>query len=136
MPLALQSKLNEAAGQKRKLVIESEGMLEAAKNEGEALARQVDILASSLAEPKTTPSNADRTKALDALLELRRLEQLRAIASGSSNSTYFFGETKGTGRDVYEVDNAEQWKRSLLDQKRAITLSAVPASQPSTPTGA
>ncbi|EKM56756.1 uncharacterized protein PHACADRAFT_254056 [Phanerochaete carnosa HHB-10118-sp] len=123
---SLQSKLNEAAGQKRKLVLESEGMLEAAKNEGEALARQVDILAQSLTEPKTTPSDADRVKALDALLELRRLEQLKAIASSNGNSTYFFGNAKGTGRDSYEVDNVERWKRTLLNQQRAMNSSATP----------
>ena len=125
--LALQSQLNEAAGHKRKLVLESEGMLEAAKNEGEALARQVDILARSLeADPKATPSNEQRAKALDALLGLRRLEQLKAIAAGNGNSTYFFGDAKGTGHDSYEIDNVEAWKKSLRDPAHVETAAAPP----------
>ena len=65
--------------------------------------------------PSLEPTDADRRKALDTLLELRRLEQLRAIANGHGNSTYFFGDQKGAGRDrdAYEVDNNEKWKRSL-----------------------
>lgn len=124
---ALQSQLNEAAGYKRKLVLESEGMLEAAKNEGEALARQVDILARSLeADPQAAPSREQRAKALDALLTLRRLEQLKAIAAGSGNSTYFFGDVKGTGRDSYEVDNVEAWKKNLRDQANVVITDAPP----------
>ncbi|PAV22182.1 stomatin family [Pyrrhoderma noxium] len=111
----LQSQLNDSAGQKQKLILESEGAREAAKNEGEAIAQQVEILARSLAVPSSEPTDADRRKALDALLEYKRLEQLRAIANGHGNSTYFFGDAKGTntGRDAYEVDNNEKWKRSL-----------------------
>ena len=104
-------------------------MLEAAKNQGEALASQVDILARALASPSTNPSPAERTKALDALLELRRLEQLKAIAHGNGNSTYFFGDAKGTGRHAYDVENTEMWKRSLVDQCN-VALSVPPAHKP------
>lgn len=115
----LQSQLNQSAGQKQKLILESEGTLAAAKNEGEALARQVDILSRALLVGTSgEPTNEDRVKALDALLELRRLEQLKAIASGNGNSTYFFGESKGTGRDPYDVDNLERLKKSLPDQRQ------------------
>lgn len=117
--LELQATLNTSAGQKQKLILESEGQLEAAKNEGLALARQVEILAQSLvAEPSAKPTDEDKRRALDALLELRRLEQLKAIAAGHGNSTYFFGYAKGTGRDVYDVENVEKWKRSLNDEKK------------------
>ena len=111
----MQSQLNDSAGQKQKLILESEGAREAAKNEGEAIAQQGEILARSLAVPSSEPTDADRRKALDALLEYKRLEQLRAIANGHGNSTYFFGDAKGTniGRDAYEIDNNEKWKRSL-----------------------
>lgn len=123
--LALQSRLNDAAAQKRKLILESEGMLEAAKNQGEALARQVDILARALVAPSTNPTPSDRTKALDALLELRRLEQLNAIAHGSGNSTYFFGDAKGTGRDAYEVDNVERWKSAMSQSGTQVLTTAI-----------
>jgi regulator of protease activity HflC (stomatin/prohibitin superfamily) len=126
--VALQSRINEAAGEKRKLILESEGMLEAAKNQGEALAGQVDILAKSLAAPNTIPTLDDRVKALDAILELRRLEQLKAIASGSGNSTYFFGDSRGIGRDAYDIENVERWKRSLPDSQRIIDSSQTPIS--------
>ena len=131
--VALQSKLNEAAGEKRKLVLESEGMLEASTNHGKALACQVDVLAKSMAEPNTVPTSADRAKALDALLALRRLEQLKAIASGSGNSTYFFGDAKGTGRDAYDVENVERWKRNLNDQQRVMVSSSATSAPPEPP---
>lgn len=115
----LQSQLNKAAGTKQRLILESEGTLAAASNEGEALAQQVDILSRVLAGPSKEPSNNDRTKALDSLLELRRLEQLKAIATGNGNSTYFFGDSKGTGRDPYEVENLERWKKNMTDHKQS-----------------
>lgn len=133
--IELQAQLNTSAGQKQKLILESEGNLEAAKNEGKALARQVEILAESLAGPSIKPTDEDRRKALDALLELRRLEQLKAIASGSGNSTYFFGNAKGSGRDEYEydVENVEKWKRSLVDQRNIAFSSGSTAVQANSP---
>lgn len=110
---------NKAAGNKERVILESEGFLAAAKNEGQALAEQVDLLARSLAEPETEPTLEHRAKALDALVELRRLEQLKAIAKGNGNSTYFFGDSKGSGRDAYDVENSEKWKRSLTESRRA-----------------
>jgi len=45
------------------------------------------------------------------------LEQLKAIASGQANSTYFFGKESAVGeRGGYEVDNVEKWKRTLEDR--------------------
>jgi regulator of protease activity HflC (stomatin/prohibitin superfamily) len=101
--------LNAAAGVKQKSILESEGMREAAKNEGEALAMQVNILAEALSGTSSA-GEEHRMKALEALLETRRLEQLKAIASGTGNSTYFFGEAKGAKRDPYMIENMEKWK--------------------------
>lgn len=66
-----------------------------------------------LAEPGK-PSSEHKLKALEAFLELKRLEQLRAIAHGHGNATYFFGDGQTTaqlGKDAYGVDNWESWKR-------------------------
>lgn len=57
-----------------------------------ALAQQVEQLAQSLS---TSPDSIDpqaRVIALEKLVELKRLEQLKAIAESKSNSTYFFGD--------------------------------------------
>jgi len=106
----LQSQLNAAAGHKQSSILESEGMREAVRNEGEALSLQVKILAEALSG-SPDPNETHLLKALDAVLEVRRLEQLKAIASGPGNSTYFFGEAKGAGRDPYTVENMEKWKK-------------------------
>ncbi|KAF8586117.1 stomatin family protein [Ramaria rubella] len=114
----LQSQLNKAEGEKRRAILASEGFFQAAVNEGLALARQIDAVAESLmAESKDKPTDQTKLRALEALLELRRLEQLKAIAAGQANSTYFFGQEgrvlNGSG---YEVDNTEKWKKSMQDQ--------------------
>lgn len=96
--------------------MESEGAREAAVNEGRALAEQIDIIAQSLAGPSVTPSIADRQKALLSLVELRRIEQLNAIAQGDGNTTYFFGEP---GRSPYDVDKAERLKAAWAATKVA-----------------
>ena len=117
--IELQSKLNKAEGEKRSAILASEGFLEASINEGLALARQVESVAQSLMiESGEKPSKEIKSRALDALLELRRLEQLKAIAVGNANSTYFFGrETGASERSGYEIDNVEKWKRSLEDRQ-------------------
>lgn len=92
--------------------------------EASALAQQVSKLALSISgvvdEKDVAPS--DKSRALDALIELRRLEQLKAIAQGSGNSTYFFGDKPifGNGAEngiglpgAYYVDYAEQTKAAL-----------------------
>lgn len=51
--------------------------------------------------------------ALSALLSLARLEQLKAIANGEGNSTYFFGDKASLGSKMleeYGVDFAEKIK--------------------------
>lgn len=119
MTLELQSQLNKAEGEKRSAILTSEGFLQASVNEGLALARQIDTVAESLAvESGEKPSEQMKLRALDTLLELRRLEQLKAIAAGQSNSTYFFArETGMSERSGYEIDNVEKWKRSLDDRR-------------------
>jgi hypothetical protein len=49
---------------------------------------------------------------------MKRLELLGSIAKGDGNTTYFFGEAKGTGRDAYEVDGSERWKKDLSLRER------------------
>lgn len=53
--------------------------------------------------------------ALSALLSLARLEQLKAIAIGEGNSTYFFGDKASLGSKMleeYGVDFAEKIKKA------------------------
>ena len=113
--------MNRASGDKRSRILESEGFLEAAVNEGKALARQIEVVAETLtADENQKPTEATKLRALEAILELRRLEQLKAIADGNSNTTYFFGGDKaGSGRDPYEVDNLEKWKKSMTERRVA-----------------
>ncbi|KZW02597.1 hypothetical protein EXIGLDRAFT_732856 [Exidia glandulosa HHB12029] len=127
----LQSQLNHAEGTKRRLILESEGQLESGSNDAKAIARQIHLVASALS---SNPSDQERSLALQALLEFKRLDQLRAIANGKGNNTYFFGDAKGTGRDAYEVDNVEKWKRTLRqEQKMGATVAAATPTSP-TPT--
>ncbi|KAF5310191.1 hypothetical protein D9619_010596 [Psilocybe cf. subviscida] len=112
--LDTQAQINVAEGQKQRVILESEGHLAAKANEADAsyktlfreaearqqqslmeasaLAQQVDHIARSLASNPDNVTPEDRKLALTTLVELRRLEQLRAIANGQGNSTYFFGE--------------------------------------------
>lgn len=60
--------------------------------EASALASQVEELARSLSKSKDSIDLEARRMALEKLIELRRLEQLKAIAESQSNSTYFFGD--------------------------------------------
>lgn len=82
--------------------------------EASALASQVEKLAQSIASNPSNVQPEDRNRALKTLVELRRLDQLKAIASSSSNSTYFFGDKSalglGNGSDAYNIDYAEKIK--------------------------
>jgi hypothetical protein len=60
--------------------------------EASALAQQVEELARALSKSKDVIDTEARNIALEKLIELRRLEQLMAIAESKSNSTYFFGD--------------------------------------------
>ncbi|KDQ06216.1 hypothetical protein BOTBODRAFT_121816 [Botryobasidium botryosum FD-172 SS1] len=134
---SLQAQLNEAAGKKQQTILESEGLLEATQNEGRALAMQVEILAASLAPGGASGEvlESHRAKALDTLVELKRIGELQAIARGGGNSTYFFGSGGGKGagagagagegegevkklaQDPFYVDNMQRWKKDVGPQQ-------------------
>lgn len=70
--------------------------------EASALAEQVSKLALSIsgAVDEAHVQPIDQHRALDALIELRRLEQLKAIAKGTGTSTYFFGDSSILGSNA------------------------------------
>jgi regulator of protease activity HflC (stomatin/prohibitin superfamily) len=109
---ASQAELNRANAERTKLVMESEGAREAAVNEGRALAEQVGLLANALAagEPVTAETRAE---ALRALVEMRRIEQLQAIAHGPGNSTYFFGDRNAMAGDIWHPDGDKRVRASF-----------------------
>ncbi|KAJ3936661.1 MAG: stomatin family protein [Lentinula lateritia] len=122
--LDTQAQINIAEGQKQRVILESEGHLEAKSNEADAkyktvvreaearqqqsimeasaLAEQVSKLALSIsgAVDEAHVQPIDQHRALDALIELRRLEQLKAIAKGTGTSTYFFGDSSILGSNA------------------------------------
>ena len=83
--------------------------------EAVALAKQVENIAEALAPNKGTVTSEDRKLALATLVELRRLDQLQAIAKSKSNSTYFFGDKAalGAANDAFNVDYAQAVKRGI-----------------------
>jgi len=84
--------------------------------EAAALGQQVDTISRSLAPSPEAVTDEHRTLALSTLVELRRLEQLRAIAESKSNSTYFFGDKSALGvgtNDAFSVDYAQNVKTGL-----------------------
>lgn len=137
--LDTQAQINVAEGNKQRVILESEGHLEAKSNEADAryktvyreaearqqqalmeasaIAQQIEHIASSIAEDKTNVRPEDRQRALSTLVELKRLEQLKAIAGSPSNSTYFFGDKaalgSGQGAEAYNIDYAEHVKGGL-----------------------
>ncbi|KAJ7584044.1 stomatin family protein [Mycena floridula] len=138
--LDTQAQVNVAEGHKQRVILESEGHLIAKSNEADAkyktvfreaearqqqavmestaLAQQVEQIAKSISSQQE-PSAADRRQALSSLLELRRLEQLKAIAAGHANSTYFFGEKAiggSTEVDMYNVDYIERVKKAATEK--------------------
>ncbi|KAG6854407.1 hypothetical protein C0991_006949 [Blastosporella zonata] len=147
--LDTQAQVNVAEGHKQRVILESEGHLEAKSNEADAafktvvreaearqkqsvmeasaLAAQVEELARSIAKDKESILAEERQRALTALVELRRLDQLKAIAQSKSNSTYFFGDQAALGRanDAYNVDYAEHIKSSIQTPKLAAAAVAM-----------
>ncbi|KAH7880411.1 stomatin family protein [Lentinula edodes] len=142
--LDTQAQINIAEGQKQRVILESEGHLEAKSNEADAkyktvvreaearqqqsimeasaLAEQVSKLALSIsgAVDEAHVQSSDQRRALDALVELRRLEQLKAIAKGSGTSTYFFGDSSILGSNAlgraYFIDYVEKTKATSGDK--------------------
>ncbi|PPQ96697.1 hypothetical protein CVT26_010249 [Gymnopilus dilepis] len=154
--LDTQAQINVAEGQKQKVILESEGHLEAKSNEADAkyktvyreaearqqqalmeasaLAQQVESIARALSgqssssatysESLITPEH--RKLALSTLVELRRLEQLKAIAQSQSNSTYFFGDKAALGMsgnfDAFNVDYAQAVKAGIEGKSEGAAL--------------
>lgn len=112
----LRRRLNQAEGDKQGRILASEGFYQASVNEGRALAQQIQLVAEAISiDSKEEPTTEMKLRSLDALIKLKRIEQLKAIATGNSNSTYFFGDDMPVSADngAYAVDNMEKWKRSL-----------------------
>jgi hypothetical protein len=97
--------------------------------EASAIAQQVEAISRSLSPSSIPePSAENREKALQILVELKRLEQLKAIASSQSNSTYFFGDkaSVGAGLDgsggALSIDYAQSVKAGLLKSQTGNTV--------------
>ncbi|KAI5481524.1 hypothetical protein MNV49_004281 [Pseudohyphozyma bogoriensis] len=135
--LDTEAQVNIAEGHKRRTILQSEGELEAKRNQaegdaiatiksGEALAAQINAIATGLAAASSSssgPSEAVLMKAADMIVEMRRQDVLREMAS-EGNSTYFLSEKLARGGHVeqYEIDNGEKWKKSVLDKTRLSSL--------------
>jgi regulator of protease activity HflC (stomatin/prohibitin superfamily) len=98
---ASQAELNRAHAERKKLIMESEGHREAAINDGRALASGGPVTAETRAE------------ALRAIVEMRRIEQLQAIAHGPGNSTYFFGDRSTMAGDIWHPDGEKRVRASF-----------------------
>lgn len=97
--------------------------------EATAIAHQVEAIARSLTpESVSEPTPENRMKALQMLVELKRLEQLKAIASSPSNSTYFFGDKASVGAVVdgaggpWAVDYAQNMKAGFQSSARGAKI--------------
>lgn len=102
--------------------------------ESSAIASQIETIARSLTPSNTAPTDGHRRTALETLLELKRLEQLQAIAHGQGNSTYFFGDRSALGvggTDAYGVDYNEKLKMGIAPRTTPQPgLAAVVADSP------
>ncbi|KAG6879007.1 hypothetical protein C0992_005897 [Termitomyces sp. T32_za158] len=114
----LEAKSNEADAFFKTVVREAEARQKQALLEASALASQVEELARSIAKDKDNILPEERQRALASLIEIRRLDQLKAIAQSKSNSTYFFGDQAalGRGNDMYNIDYAEHVKGGLASK--------------------
>ncbi|KAJ3042590.1 hypothetical protein HDV00_007125 [Rhizophlyctis rosea] len=123
--LDTEAAVNVAEGMKRKTILESEGHLQAQKNqadadyaiairqaeghraalgmEAEGLSLQIAKLADIL--------GGDEKLAVRTLLEMKRLEQMKAIAEGSNNTVYFAKDGGLGGADGVVVDFLEKFKQ-------------------------
>lgn len=88
--LDTQAHIRTAEGVKQQKILESEGALEAANNQTNALKYQLETEANALAEQIKAIAvvTGDSTKAADFLIEMKRLEHLKKIAEGQ-NRVYF-----------------------------------------------
>ena len=96
--------------------------------ESSAIAQQVEEIASSIAQDEDDVQQADRQRALSTLVELKRLEQLKAIATSEANSTYFFGDKAALGGGAeasFVVDFVERLKGQARTRALEQTKDAV-----------
>ncbi|KAK0235312.1 hypothetical protein EDD85DRAFT_922485 [Armillaria nabsnona] len=117
----LRAKANEAEASYKTVVREAEARQQQAIMEASTLAMQVEDVARSISLDKDNVKPEERLRALETLVELRRLEKLRAIAASKSNSTYFFGDKSALGRssaDAYNIDYAEHIKNGVEETRR------------------
>jgi len=127
----LEAKSNEADAAFKTVVREAEARKQQAVFEAQAIAEQVESVARALTTSGAEePSAEQRTAALQTLVELKRLEQLKAIAQSKSNSTYFFGDRAALGgqaAEAFNVDYAQQVKAGI-EKKDARHLATGAAS--------
>jgi regulator of protease activity HflC (stomatin/prohibitin superfamily) len=110
-------------GMRRKTILESEGKLQEQRNHAEGEYARIVKLAESnqialemeadgLEKQIYTISNAlngNTTEAVKMLLEIKRMEQLKAIANGQNNTVYFIKDKNL--QDGYMTDLVEKMKK-------------------------
>ncbi|KAF8623773.1 hypothetical protein AX15_006214 [Amanita polypyramis BW_CC] len=157
--LDTQAQVNVAEGQKQRVILESEGHVAAKTNEADALyklitreaeakklqallessaiAQQVEEIATSIAQDKDNIQQGDRQRALSTLMGLKRLEQLKAIASSEANSTYFFGDKAALGGGAetsFIIDSVEKLKgQARVRTSKQTTADTVKAGEMTSP---
>jgi regulator of protease activity HflC (stomatin/prohibitin superfamily) len=101
---------NQAEGQYKLKIRNAEAEKSKVDLETSALCGQISGIADSL--------GGDKLKAFEGILFLRQLEQMKAIAQGNNNSTYFFGEKSISGNKETNlgIDQHEVFKRALASK--------------------
>ena len=90
--LQTQTDVRTAEGAKQIAILNSEGLLEAAKNKSAAMKFEMNVSSHALSEQIECIAgkfNGDIDKASNYLLEMKRLEHLQQIASSSNNQVYW-----------------------------------------------
>lgn len=89
--LETSAKVRTAEGEKQTAILQSEGRLVSAKNESEAIKYELNAVSSGFAEQIKTIAETlegDKEKAMYFLIEMKRLEHLKQLAS-TNNNVYF-----------------------------------------------
>ncbi len=93
--LQTQADIRSAEGAKQISILNSEGLLIAAKNKSDALKYELSATSSGLSEQIESLSkqfNGDTVKASEYLLEMKRLDHLEKLA-GTNNKVYFMPDS-------------------------------------------
>lgn len=93
--LQTQADIRTAEGSKQIAILNSEGLLIAAKNKSDALKYELSATSSGLAEQIASLANqfnGDTEKASSYLLEIKRLDHLEKLA-GTNNKVYFMSDS-------------------------------------------